>query len=64
MFEARKPKGVSIISEIAGNVKVNDAKNRREVIITNDEDGESITYAIPYGATIKLRSGDYVEKGG
>ena len=64
LFEARKPKGVAIISEIAGNVKVNDAKNRREVIITNDEDGESITYAIPYGATIKLRSGDYVEKGG
>ena len=64
LFEARKPKGVAIISEIAGNVKVNDAKNRREVIITNDEDGESITYAIPYGATIKVRSGDYVEKGG
>ena len=64
LFEARKPKGVAIISEIAGNVKVNDAKNRREVIITNDEDGESITYAIPYGATIKLRDGDYVEKGG
>ena len=64
LFEARKPKGVAIISEIAGNVKVNDAKNRREVVITNDEDGESITYAIPYGATIKLRSGDYVEKGG
>ena len=64
LFEARKPKGVAIISEIAGNVKVNDAQNRREVVITNDEDGESITYAIPYGATIKLRSGDYVEKGG
>ncbi len=64
LFEARKPKGVAIISEIAGNVKVNDAKNRREVIITNDDDGESITYAIPYGATIKLRDGDYIEKGG
>ena len=64
LFEARKPKGVAIISEIAGSVKVNDAKNRREVIITNDEDGESITYAIPYGATIKLRDGDFVEKGG
>ncbi len=64
LFEARKPKGVAIISEIAGTVKVNDSKQKREVIITNDEDGESITYAIPYGATIKLRDGDYVPKGG
>ena len=64
LFEARKPKGVAIISEIAGSVKVNDTKQKREVIITNDESGESITYAIPYGATIKLRDGDMVEKGG
>ena len=64
LFEARKPKGVAIISEIAGSVKVNDTKQKREVIITNDESGESITYAIPYGATIKLHDGDMVEKGG
>ncbi|MEE1350870.1 MAG: DNA-directed RNA polymerase subunit beta' [Clostridia bacterium] len=64
LFEARKPKGVAIISEIAGSVKVNDTKQKREVIITNDERGESITYAIPYGATIKLHDGDMVEKGG
>ena len=64
LFEARKPKGVAIISEIAGSVKVNDTKQKREVIITTDESGESITYAIPYGATIKLHDGDMVEKGG
>ena len=64
LFEARRPKGVAIISEIAGKVTVNDSKQKREVIITNDEDGESKTYAIPYGATIKLRDGDYVAKGG
>ncbi len=64
LFEARKPKGVAIISEIAGDVKVNDSKQKREVVITNNEDGESRTYSIPYGATIKLRDGDYVEKGG
>ena len=64
LFEARKPKGVAIISEIAGDVKVNDSKQKREVVITNNEDGESRTYAIPYGATIKLRDGDHVEKGG
>ncbi len=64
LFEARRPKGVAIISEIAGKVTVNDSKQKREVVITNDEDGESRTYAIPYGATIKLRDGDYVVKGG
>ena len=64
LFEARKPKGVAIISEIAGSVKINDANQKREVIITDDEAGESVTYPIPYGATIKLRDGDYVEKGG
>ena len=64
LFEARRPKGVAIISEIAGKVTVNDSKQKREVIITNDEDGESRTYAIPYGATIKLRDGDVVAKGG
>ena len=64
LFEARRPKGVAIISEIAGKVTVNDSKQKREVVITNDEDGESRTYAIPYGATIKLRDGDVVAKGG
>ncbi len=64
LFEARRPKGVAIISEIAGKVTVNDSKQKREVVITNDEDGESRTYAIPYGATIKLRDGDMVAKGG
>ncbi|MBR6531374.1 MAG: DNA-directed RNA polymerase subunit beta' [Clostridia bacterium] len=64
LFEARRPKGVAIISEIAGRVTVNDSKQKREVVITNDEDGESRTYAIPYGATIKLRDGDMVAKGG
>ncbi|MGN0164051.1 MAG: DNA-directed RNA polymerase subunit beta', partial [Candidatus Ornithomonoglobus sp.] len=64
LFEARRPKGVAIISEIAGTVRINDANQRREVIITNDEDGEARTYAIPYGASIKVHNGDYLEKGG
>ena len=64
LFEARKPKGVAIISEIEGTVKVTDNKEKREVVITNNELGESVTYAIPYGAAIKLRDGDTVEKGG
>ncbi len=64
LFEARRPKGVAIISEIEGRVKVNDSKQKREVVITNDELGESKTYSIPYGASIKVHDGDYVEKGG
>ncbi len=64
LFEARRPKGVAIISEIAGTVRINDANQRREVIITNDEDGEAKTYAIPYGASIKVHNDDYLEKGG
>ena len=64
LFEARRPKGVAIISEIAGTVRVNDSKQRREVVITNDEDGEAKTYAIPYGASIKVHDGDYIAKGG
>ena len=64
LFEARRPKGVAIISEIAGNVRVNDSKQKREVVITNNEDGESRTYAIPYGASIKVKDGEYLEKGG
>ena len=64
LFEARRPKGVAIISEIAGTVRVNDSKQRREVVIINNEDGEARTYAIPYGASIKVHDGDYLEKGG
>ncbi len=64
LFEARRPKGVAIISEIEGTVKVNDSKQKREVVITNNELGESRTYAIPYGASIKVHDGDYIEKGG
>ena len=63
LFEARRPKGVAIISEIAGTVRVDDSKQRREVIITND-DGEAKTYAIPYGASIKVQDGQQIEKGG
>ncbi len=64
LFEARRPKGVAIISEIEGTVRVNDSKQKREVVITNNDLGESKTYAIPYGASIKVHDGDHIEKGG
>ncbi len=63
LFEARKPKGLAIIAEIAGAVKINETKKKREVVITNDEAGESKTYLIPYGSRIKVFDGDVVEAG-
>ena len=63
LFEARRPKGLAIISEIGGRVSVVEAKRKREVTVTNDEDGESKTYTIPYGSIIKVSDGDKIEKG-
>ena len=62
LFEARKPKGLAIISEIAGSVKLSESKKKREVIITS-EDGESKSYQIPYGSRIKVYDADIVEAG-
>jgi DNA-directed RNA polymerase subunit beta' len=63
LFEARKPKGLAIIAEISGIAKLNETKKKREIIISNDETGESKTYLIPYGSRIKVFDGDAVEAG-
>ena len=52
LFEARKPKGVAIVSEIAGRVEISEAKKKREITVTNNETGESETYLIPFGSRI------------
>ena len=57
LFEARKPKGLAIITEIAGKVELRDTKKKREVIVTNNETGESKTYLIPYGSVIRVEDG-------
>lgn len=62
LFEARKPKGLAIISEIGGVVKVGQNKAKREVVITSPE-GESKTYSIPFGSRIKVNDRDIVEPG-
>ncbi len=62
LFEARKPKGLAVISEIAGTVKISDTKKKREVIVTS-EDGESHSYQITYGSRIKVSDGDVIEAG-
>jgi DNA-directed RNA polymerase subunit beta' len=61
LFEARKPKGLAVISEIAGKVTINDTKKKREIEIKNDE--ESTSYVIPYGSRIKVYDNDEVEAG-
>ena len=63
LFEARKPKGLAIISEIGGQVSVAESKRRREITVKNDETGEAATYVIPYGSIIKVQDGDVIEKG-
>jgi DNA-directed RNA polymerase subunit beta' len=63
LFEARKPKGLAIISEISGTVTVNEQKKKREVTITNDSEGDAKTYLIPYGSRIKVVDGQSVEAG-
>jgi DNA-directed RNA polymerase subunit beta' len=62
LFEARKPKGLAIITEIAGTVTVLDTKKKREIQVTN-EDGESKTYLIPYGSRMKVQDGQVLEAG-
>ena len=63
LFEARKPKGLAIITEIAGVATIKDTKKKREIIVTNPEDGDSKTYLIPYGSRIKITDGQVLEAG-
>lgn len=63
LFEARKPKGLAIISEFGGKVTLRDTKKKREVIITDDENGQSKAYLIPYGSRIKVVDGQELEAG-
>ena len=63
LFEARKPKGLAIIAEFGGRVAVKDTKKKREVVITNEETGESKNYLIPYGSRIKVTEGQMLGAG-
>ncbi|WP_051192185.1 DNA-directed RNA polymerase subunit beta' [Butyrivibrio sp. VCB2001] len=63
LFEARKPKGLAIISELDGHVEIRDTKKKREVVVTNDETGESKAYLIPYGSRIKVLDDTNIEAG-
>ncbi len=63
LFEARKPKGLAIIAEFGGRVTISDTKKKREVIVTNEETGESKAYLIPYGSRIKVLDDQVLEAG-
>ena len=63
LFEARRPKGLAILTEIAGVAQIVEEKTKREVVITNQETGESVTYLIPYGSRIKITNGQVLNAG-
>jgi DNA-directed RNA polymerase subunit beta' len=59
LFEARKPKGQAIVTELAGTVRISDGKDRREIEIVT-EDGDAASYSVPFGARLRVRNGDRV----
>jgi len=61
LFEARNPKGVAIISEIAGVVQIKEDKKRKEVIVTSKDNSK--TYVIPFGNTLAVKDGDEIDVG-
>ena len=63
LFEARKPKGLAIITEFAGNAVIRDTKKKREIVVTNPETGESKAYLIPYGSRIKIQDNVWLDAG-
>ena len=59
IFEARKPKGLAVITEIDGIVKISETKKKKEIIVTSKDD--SRTYTIPFGSKLKVKDGDEVK---
>ena len=63
LFEARKPKGLAIISEFGGTIEIRETKKKREVVVTNSETGDSKAYLIPYGSRIRVQDGQVIGAG-
>ena len=63
LFEARRPKGVAVVTEIPGKVRISEANNKREITVMNEETGEAATYLIPFGSRIKVRDEQMVQAG-
>ncbi|AKN32985.1 DNA-directed RNA polymerase subunit beta' [Clostridium carboxidivorans P7] len=62
LFEARKPKGLAIVSEVSGTVKMEETKKKRTISVITDA-GEEVTYDIPFGSRIKVSNGDAISAG-
>ncbi|KOM96304.1 DNA-directed RNA polymerase subunit beta' [Clostridium botulinum] len=62
LFEARKPKGLAIVSEVSGTVKMEETKKKRTIIVVTD-DSEEVSYDIPFGSRIKVKNGDIISAG-
>ncbi|MDD6309191.1 MAG: DNA-directed RNA polymerase subunit beta', partial [Clostridia bacterium] len=63
LFEARTPKGLAVLSEQGGVVTINETKKKREITVTDEKEGQSRTYLIPYGSKLKVQEGDVIEEG-
>lgn len=62
LFEARKPKGLAIISEIEGTAKIRKSDKKTEVEVTSST-GELRSYMIPFGSRMKINDGQYIKLG-
>ena len=62
LFEARKPKGQAIVTEVAGTVAVRETKGKREIEVTTPE-GEHDVYSAPFGSRLRVREGQFVNPG-
>ena len=64
LFEARKPKKMAQLAEIGGRVSIEETKRNVMCNVTiTANDGEVVTYALPYSAGLRVKDGDTVEKG-
>ncbi len=63
LFEGRKPKKLAIISEISGEVSVEEVRRTQNVVVTNNNDGDVRKYSIPFGTRPTVQAGQYIEKG-
>ncbi|WP_295080621.1 DNA-directed RNA polymerase subunit beta', partial [Ruminococcus sp.] len=63
LFESRRPKGAAILSRLSGKIHIEEIKTTRNIIVTNDETGESESYMIPYNLKIRVQENEEIEKG-
>ncbi|MBQ7937649.1 MAG: DNA-directed RNA polymerase subunit beta' [Oscillospiraceae bacterium] len=63
LFEARTPKREAVIAEIEGDIRIEEIKKNRHIVIFNKETGEERKYLITYGSHPKVKEGDHVKAG-